>query len=226
MAKILKSYFSDLDSDLSSQLKMAGINSIFSVLASEDEKRIFKNNIVDDFILSWTVRAKNLLARSCGEHSYYFRSFADAAVYGAGDSSFSVLKRLAAIFYAAKKDYEKGYALPIDALVRAEIFGDELEQAEELLRSGYVAPAAVIAGIVLETTVRGICDRNNIQQGKVEKMSVELTKAGLHTLNDQKKITALYGIRNSAAHGGNDFSAENVESMIADVKVYINKYVV
>ena len=69
---------------------------------------------------------------------------------------------LKVVFLAAKEDYEGGYLRSILSLVHAELFDDELEQARELLASGYTVAAAIVARVVLETTLRTLCVNNGI----------------------------------------------------------------
>lgn len=45
------------------------------------------------------------------------------------------------------------------------MFSNELEQAEELLKTGYRTAAAVIAGAVLETALRDLCTTHGFEQG-------------------------------------------------------------
>lgn len=183
------------------------------------------NAISDDFLLNWSIKAKNLISRSCGEDSQHFKAFEKAEKYINQESTFRVLRRLIAIFTAAKEDYEGGHVSSIKSLVQAEVFDSELEQASELANAGYISAAAVIAGTVLETTLRGRCDRYQISHGKLDKMNADLAKAGAHNALSQKRITALAAIRNSAAHGkSEDFTKADVESMIEDVKRYIEKH--
>ncbi|MCW5692026.1 MAG: DUF4145 domain-containing protein [Pseudolabrys sp.] len=103
-------------------------------------------------------------------------------------------------------------------LVQSDVFDSELEQAAELLSSGYMVPAAVVAGIVLETGLREMCADNGIVIGKIDKMNADLAKAGVYNKLVQKQITAIAAIRNSAAHGhGDQFREEDVAGMIKDV---------
>lgn len=181
-----------------------------------------QRSIDADFVLNWSVKAKNLIANSCGEDSQHFKAFEKAQKFTSGDNNFSVLRRLTAVFLAAKEDFEGGYVKSIRSLIQAEVFEDELEQAAELLSSGYVPAAAVISGIVLESKLRSLCLNNNIPIGKMDKMNVDLTKAGVHNMIAQKKITALAAIRNSAAHGkSNEFTSADVQSMIEEVRRYV-----
>lgn len=134
-------------------------------------------------------------------------------------TNYEVFRSLRAVLLAAKEDYEGGYLNKIRQLVQAEVFDSELEQAEELLNSGYITAAAVIAGVVLETGMREMCVDRGLQVGKLDKMNADLAKAGAYNKLMQKQITALADIRNSAAHGKSDqFAKDDVSSIIRDVQ--------
>jgi hypothetical protein len=133
--------------------------------------------------------------------------------------------RLKSIFSAAKEDFFSGYLSSVKVLVQAEVFDSELEQASELLSSGYCTAAAVIAGVVLETALRDLCDRNGIPHGKLDKMNADLAKASAYNMLNQKRITALADIRNNAAHGKtSQFTDQDVDNMIKDVRRFLSDY--
>lgn len=179
--------------------------------------------IDEELYLSWCVKARNLILNSCGENSQHFKSFEKSEVAHAYESTFDAFKRVKAVFFAAKEDFEGGYVTSVKNLVQAEVFDSELEQATELLTAGYATAAAVIAGVVLETTLRNLCYSNGLAHGKLDKMNADLTKAGVHNALIQKKITALAAIRNSAAHGNaNGFTKDDVQSMITEVNRYVS----
>ncbi len=179
--------------------------------------------IDSDAFLAWRVKAKNTIIQVCGENSQHFIAFTQAEkISGLGDGNHSALKRTRAIFCAAKDDFEGGYLTSIKSLVQAEVFDSELEQAGELLSNGYHVAAAVIAGVVLETGLRELCDRNGIAHGKLDKMNADLAKNGTYNKLQQKRITALADIRNSAAHGKpEEFSVEDVKTMINEVEQFL-----
>lgn len=130
-----------------------------------------------------------------------------------------------AVFLAAREDFEGGYLSSVRTLVQAEMFDSELEQAEELLKGGYVTAAAVIAGVVLETALRELCDRSSIAHGKLDKMNADLAKAGIYSKLVQKRITTLADIRNSAAHGKpEEFTEQDVSAMLQDVCRFLTDY--
>lgn len=172
-----------------------------------------------DKLLGWCVKVRSLLSTACGKESEHFRSFVEAEKPQAYEDNVSNFNRVRAVFLAAKEDFEGGYLSTFRNLVQAEVFENELEQARELLRNGYHGSAAVIAGVVLETTLRDLSTQRGIAHGKLDKMNADLAKAGEYNSLVQKRITALAGIRNSAAHGNiGDFNEADVRSMIEEVE--------
>lgn len=180
------------------------------------------HEIASDALIEWSVKARNLLSKVCGQDSEHYRSFVENEKTRSYDLYIDILMRIRAVFLAAKEDYEGGYLSSVRTLVQAEVFDSELEQARALFNGGYVVAAAVISGVVLETTLRELCDRKQIPHGKLDKMNADLAKAGVYNKLVQKRITALADIRNSAAHGkSEDFAAADVDSMIKDVERFI-----
>ncbi|QIL91396.1 DUF4145 domain-containing protein [Microbulbifer sp. SH-1] len=183
---------------------------------------------VDEVMLDeWKVKARSLIVKTCGEDSEHIKAFIDAERTRTLDDSYKVLKRVKPVFFAAKDDFQGGYLSSVKNLVQAELFDSELEQASELLASGYKGPAAVVAGVVLETALRDLCSHHNLSRGKLDKMNSDLAKLGIYNKLQQKKITALADIRNSAAHGDwESFSNEETREMIRDVESFLSTHLV
>lgn len=123
------------------------------VEATKQQRRsgMIEGLFVDDGrFLNWKVKVRDLISKVCGKDSEYYKDF-EKQERGHG-TSHAILLRLKPVFFAAKDDYEKGYLNSFRNLVQAEVFDNELEQATELLNGGYKLPAAVVAGVVLETT--------------------------------------------------------------------------
>jgi hypothetical protein len=181
--------------------------------------------IDDDKYLEWKVKAKNLVSKVCGNDSEHYKEFLHGEVTATYESNYHVFRRVKSVFLAAKEDYEGGYLSSMRTLVQAEVFESELDQSSELLRSGYKLAAAVIAGVVLETGLRELCTKLNIQHSKLDKMNSDLAKAGTYSLLEQKRITAIANIRNSAAHGKpEEFVESDVSNMIRDVGNFLASY--
>jgi hypothetical protein len=117
-------------------------------------------------LLNWKVKAKSLLIKTCGADSVEVAEFVEAET-GTFSTSLSNLRRMVAVFSAAKENYEGGYLASTKTLVQAQMFASELEQANELLRGNFIRAAAVIAGAVLETTLRELCDRRSIKHASL-----------------------------------------------------------
>lgn len=172
--------------------------------------------------LTWKVKAKNLLVATCGEDSQHYKEFTKAEEIRGYESSSDSFKRMKSVFIAAMDDYKGGYLTSIKNLIQADVFDSELEQANELLSNGYLLAAAVIAGVVLETALRDLCAREGLSIGKLDKMNADLAKAGVYNKLQQKRITALADIRNSAAHGKpENFTETDVVNMIRDIEQFL-----
>lgn len=176
----------------------------------------------EELSLTWKVKVKNLLVSACGIESPHYQEFVEADQIHSYESTSDRFKRIKSVFIAAMDDYKGGYLTSIKNLIQADVFDSELEQAQELLSSGYKLAAAVIAGVVLETTLRDLCTREKIGHGKLGKMNSDLAKAGIYNKLQQKRITALADIRNSAAHGKPDeFTEADVTNMIRDIEQFL-----
>ncbi|MBA2116665.1 DUF4145 domain-containing protein [Bremerella alba] len=126
------------------------------------------------------------------------------------------------VFLAAKDDYENGYIFDVRSLVSAKVFSDELEQAEELIKKKHTTAAAVIAGTVLETTIRELAQQHGVDLGSVNKMNSDLAKEGVYNDAMKDQVQAWYKIRNNAAHGKPDeFTDSQVEVMIQGIRNFV-----
>ena len=179
----------------------------------------------DQLLLNWRVKARSLLVNACGESSQHFKAFAEAEQTSMYTTNLHTLIRVRAVFLAAREDYEGGYLSSVRNLVHAEVFENELEQASELLAAGFIAPAAVVAGVVLETALRNLCASHNLAPGSLDRMNADLAKAGAYNGLVQKRITALAAVRNSAAHGKtSEYSAADVKAMLPEVERLIGQF--
>lgn len=170
----------------------------------------------------WQMKCQQILNITCGENSNYAKTFF-AVSRNAPTSRFS-FERLVPIFKAAKDDLENGFLISMKQLIQSEVFDNELEQAQHLLTTGYKAPAAVIGGVVLETALKQLAINNeiNIENKRLSRINDDLAKAQIYSSLQQKQIVVLADIRNSAAHGKiDDFTKEDVERMLSDIKNFL-----
>lgn len=187
----------------------------------------FEGDYIDNHMFTgWKIKTRHLIAMVCGEKSTHYEEFVERENGGFYSTNYTDMLHLKAVFEATREDFEGGYLNSVRSLVQAEVFSNELEQAHELFKSGYHVPAAVVAGVVLETTLRQLCEDADIAAGSLNKMNADLSKAGVYNLLVQKRITALADIRNNAAHGNpENFTIDDVRDMIAKVEAFVAEHV-
>lgn len=182
----------------------------------------FDNGVDSELANQWMVSSENYLLQIMGINSVYFNEF--SALFTKG-ITYTPVKKGMGILTAAKEDYQGGYLVSVRKLISAEIIDTFLDQAQELLESGYIGPAAVLAGCVLEDHIRNICKEKQIElpdRPKLEYMNVQLAKIEYYSKLTQKQITTWAEIRNSAAHGKwEQFNAEDVGDMIKWISRFI-----
>lgn len=173
----------------------------------------------------WGLNCLHLLKKVYGVESDYYTKFNEKF---SEIKNPSIVKKLLGILKAGKEDFELGLLFDTRIAVEAEVFDDFLEQAEHLQKNKFFAPAAVVAGSVLEDGLRKLCLRNGISlsaKPKLDGMNSELAKAGIYNTLTQKKITALADLRNKAAHGKwSDFTSADVEQMIIQIRNFMETH--
>jgi len=173
----------------------------------------------------WATSAQSFLRRVFGEKSVQCQKFVEVA---GGFIAASEAMRGQGILRAAAEDLEGGHLFSLRQLVQAELLDDFLEQAEYLFSAGYYQAAAVVAGCVLEDTLRNLCSRHSLTitgRPKLDKMNADLAKAGVSSKLVQKRITTLADLRNKAAHGEwGSFESEDVGEMLKSVRRLAEEY--
>jgi hypothetical protein len=182
---------------------------------------------VDQNLLTrWQTSALSLIERVFGKESATCQRFRSAIEKKSSYNTDDVLafNEQLAIFQSAKSDVQGGYLFEIRNLVHAEVFTNELDQARHLLDAGYKPAAAVIAGTVLETTLRELCNQhpNLAAAESLNRMNDGLTREGVYNQARHRQIQAWADIRNAAAHGRpNDFEAIDAARMIEGIRDFI-----
>lgn len=185
----------------------------------------FSDTVDRQQFMTWGMSVLTLLSQVFGEKSIQYNQFKkhyDEFNGWLADYYYNCK----AIFKAAYDDYMNGYIFELRGLVAADIIEDGLEQADEFLRAGYKDPACVVIGVCLETSLKELCDREQIAHAKLDKMNADLRKAGVYNTGMQKQITAWADLRNNAAHGNwNEYKEEEVNLMLQGVRGFIGMYV-
>ncbi len=181
-----------------------------------------------DSYLRLRTEAMNLVRRSCGEDSDHYRELKRLAETKESANNGYFLIHCLGIVEAAKHDFETGLLFDLRSLIAAEVLGDFITQAEELVGAGYHVPAASLGGAVLEDTLRKLCDKHGIPlpgSTKIDRLNAELARANVYDKLIQKRVTAIADIRNNADHGHFDkFKREDVEDMVKWIRSFAADY--
>ncbi len=174
-------------------------------------------HVDEDGARQWTMNVLTILESAFGKDSEYYQQvkarLPHCCEFDRFCANLSYLK-------AALGDWKGSYFFDRKALLEAEVFGDLLEQAEELLKLKYKDAAAVLIGGVLEEHLRSMCVRRGIALQKpngerktMNALNDDLAKADAYNPTRKKQITAWAGLRNDAAHGHwKEYSQEQVET--------------
>ena len=154
--------------------------------------------------LRFRTSALNLIRRACGDNSDHYRQLRQIAEDKDNKDNSFFMHQCQGVVEAALDDFSRGLLFDLRTLVAAELLGDFLDQAEHLVAEGYHAPAASLAGAVLEDGLRQLCQKHSIAvpaRTTIEGLNMALAKATIYDKLVQKQITAYADIRNNVDHG-------------------------
>ncbi len=143
------------------------------------------------------------------------------------------------ILEAFKGDFERGFFDSVATQIEAEIAADYMGAADRLLVEGHRGkfdhiPAAVLAGAVLEKTLRSMCVQQQppvavtTPTGEPKTLNPlidDLKKANVFNELKAKQLRSWADIRNKAAHGEFDqFTRNDVEQMLQGIENFLADY--
>jgi len=154
---------------------------------------------------------------------------ADIGQLARSSAELAILREMLAILRGCKSDYDAGFFDDLSLVVRAEVAGDYMAQAEVLLAEEYHVPAAVLAGAVLEDALRKLCDGKGILVTKpsgerkgINAMNDDLGRASVYNAAKADEIRAWAKYRNDCAHGdGAKVKPEDVGRMVQGVRAFV-----
>jgi len=104
----------------------------------------------------------------------------------------------------AAKERLSSKLFDIKQLVQAELFDSELDSSRELLKKGFLRPAGIVAGVVLERHLKQVCENHNL---KIIKKNPNLSDINETLKSDEiidipewRKFSRLADIRNYCGH--------------------------
>ncbi len=142
---------------------------------------------------------------------------------------------LLGVVQALRDDVAHGFLTGLKEIVRGDLFGDFLDMADYLVEQNYKDAAAVIGGGVLESHLRQLCKKNDIdieimigtdlKPKRAEQLNSDLTKKKVYGLLEQKNVTAWLDLRNKAAHAKyEEYSKDQVTLMLQGLRFFVVRY--
>ena len=184
----------------------------------------------------WRTRCVNLLNAVVPSNMLYYDRIKHYPSYKSGwTEANEIFGTLQGIYEDFKSDFLNSLALQVEGQIAI----DYLQQASDLLcekdniQYSHV-PAAVLTGVVLEKSIRVLCEKQNPplviikENGEFKKtmpLIEDLVKLGVFSQPMGRKIQHWLDIRNSAAHGRDkDFKQDDVKDMIQGVNRFMADY--
>lgn len=139
---------------------------------------------------------------------------------------------------AISEDFEQGFFDDIGIQIESEVAADYRGQAKTLVESELreqisSAPAAVLAGVVLEKCLRSMCEQLSPPEPTTSNIGKPLTlnplidalrKRGAFNEGQAKHLRTWAHIRNKAAHGQlEEFTTDQVISMIKGIESFLER---
>lgn len=183
--------------------------------------------------VTWRTRSVTLLSQVVGKTGPHVES---VEVFSAISNTKGNLEWGISFLRAIRDDFWKGFLNDLSLLIETELASDYMGQAEQLLKEGKSGrcdhvPAAVLAGAVLEKSLRTLCNNQNPpipvlglngEHKTLNPLIDDLKKASVFNEAKAKQLRAWTAIRNHAAHGQfESFSRTDVEHMVAGVNAFL-----
>jgi hypothetical protein len=154
---------------------------------------------------AFTTAAKACIARIAGRASEFYIDLPkempeSISVLGYGGS---VIPVFTGSLVALRNAIDSNMLISLESRLRANVYDDFLEQANELLDAKYHVAAMTLIGGVLEDHLRKLCDARSLKwpgNGNISKYN-DLLREKLYPQTTWRRIQSLADLRNTAAHG-------------------------
>jgi hypothetical protein len=180
--------------------------------------------------IATNAQACEFLRKFAGENSAFFQLALNAMGDGIPEGADKVSRAL--LSFAEYIDTGLLEEISPERRAQLDVVSDLLEQAQSLLDTGDVHPAApaVLIGATLEEFLRTWIEQKKLSLGDrkrgLDAYVQVLREADLINKQDAKDITAWAGLRNHAAHGEWDHvgTKANVSLMLQGVNLFMRSY--
>jgi hypothetical protein len=182
----------------------------------------FKNNTAE-FEAIYT-EAISLLASVYGKDNLHYRRI----IHFYNEGHLNALEKTEGLLVGTKSNLESGLLDDLRSQVLIDIKSDFLESARALLEAGQKDPAAVLACIVLEDSLKRLVIKSNMEAAIDKEMSVTaglLLRARVIEKSTNQSIQNFKNLRNAALHAQwHEVSAESVGHLLSFLPMFIEKH--
>lgn len=170
---------------------------------------------------SWLTKTTNIVTITFGTESQHFKKL--SKLLERRVDFINEFKSIKGLLVGALDDLEGGFLIGQEFLIAGEIFDSMLEQARELNKKGYKDPAAVLARVVVEDSLRRIARKENLDYTKkATVLNDQLWKANRYGQPRWKRVQFWLTVGNSAAHGKFDeYNSDDVKTIIEEVERFL-----
>lgn len=144
------------------------------------------------------------------------------AFFNKYDAAYEKFRQQLMILHSANM-MAKSRISSITQLVQSKILDNELDGAKQLLKAGYIRPAGVLGGVVLEHHLKSFCENKGLSLGRkkptLSNLNTTIKNSQLIDIPTFRRIQLVTDIRNLCAHTGDrEPDTEDVEQMLIDVE--------
>ena len=179
----------------------------------------------DQSYSNWRTQSLSFLTDLLGPDHTYTSNFRTTTDAGGRQGS---AREGIGILQAVLEDIEQGFVETVRQLITAEVWSDLFDQAAYLLDNGYKAPAASLAGALLENGLRSIASSKGVQVrlgDNLPSLNQKLAEKSVYTRLTQKKVSVWTDIRNAADHGQFDHIKEpDVDELIKGAQSLLSAF--
>ena len=171
---------------------------------------------------NWETQALAFLTDFLGPDHTYTSSFRTATENGGYE--YHVHEGIG-ILEALLEDVDRGYIGTVRNLITAEVWSDLFDQAVHLLDNGYNAPAASLAGALLENGLRSVAGSRGVpvrDGDSLPSLNQKLAQKGVYNRLTQKKVSIWTDVRNAADHGRFDeVNDRDVDDLVKGAQILL-----
>jgi hypothetical protein len=119
----------------------------------------------------------------------------------------------------------------VELAVAQAYVGDQLNEAQVLIKGGHIRAAGAVAGVLLERHLKLLCDRHTPtitypKNSAISKLNDLLRDAAVYDVSQWRKIQWMADIRNQCDHAGRaDPKKEDVSELIVQIKKFVALFI-